>query len=118
MTNIVPYISNDSLTKIWGNGWAWLRYTYKIDNLGAYLSKYLTKEIFDSRYFRKKKYFYSKNLLSPVIIDYLPNFNVVLDKLKYIKRVYPSKCFIRYCDEFLTDFLGMIKYIQLVLKVG
>jgi len=107
LTNIKEYISNDYLAdELWQNGYAWLRETYNIDNLGAYVSKYLSKEIFDERYFKKRKFLYSFNLLKPIIID----------KFKEVKRVLNSgfdyfynKIFDKTID---SDFLGVIQYKQ------
>lgn len=46
------YVSNDDMAKIWRNGFAKVKSTHKIDNVGAYLSAYLadvsTDELYDS----------------------------------------------------------------------
>lgn len=111
LTNIKDYISNDYLTDIlWQNGWSWLRNTYNIDNLGAYLSKYLTKEIFDSRYFRKKKFLYSSNLLKPIVLDYVREVKDFLFN-NYIRFIKPD-----FEATFLTDFLGEVYYSRYKLN--
>lgn len=107
LTNITEYISNDFLAdELWQNGFAWLRSVYKIDNLGAYLSKYLSKEIFDKRYFKKKKFLYSLNLCKPIVLDYIVHVNKFLYN-NYIDLIKPS-----FEGEFLTDFLGKVYYCR------
>lgn len=107
LTNIKEYISNDYLAdNLWRNGHAWLRETYNIDNLGAYISKYLSKEIFDDRYFKKRKFLYSFNLLKPIVID----------KFTEVKR-FLSNGFTYFYDKIYSktidsDFLGAIEYNQ------
>lgn len=109
LLNIKPYISNDNITKIWGNGFCWWKKVYNIDNLGAYISKYLTKGAVNNSYFGQKKFFSSKNLYLPLIFDYFKNVRKLLKKL-YFLRVKPK---ISFCVE--TEFLGLVKYKQYVL---
>lgn len=111
LTNIKEYISNDYLAdELWTYGFAWLRKTYNVDNLGAYVCKYLSKEIFDKRYFRKKKFFYSLNLLKPVIID----------KLNEVKEFLGFHFFnlLETCHfDCLTDFLGQVYYYRYKMSI-
>jgi len=107
LTNIKPYISNDDLANnVWQYGFAWLRKTYNIDNLGAYICKYLSKEIFDKRYFKKKKYFYSVNLLKPVIIDYL------IEVKDFIKNTGLFNIKPLFSFNVLTEYLGEVYYYR------
>ena len=64
----LPYIDVNLLAKIWGHGFVEIHKIKHIDSIGAYVSKYLTKEAFEGRMFRKRKYFYSKNLNLPIEI--------------------------------------------------
>jgi hypothetical protein len=43
-----------------------IRQVGKVNNLGAYMSKYLGKELFSGRMFGKKKFFRSQNLNNPI----------------------------------------------------
>ena len=43
------------MAKLWGNGFAWFRKIYNVTNLGAYISKYLTKNAINNKYFGNKK---------------------------------------------------------------
>lgn len=62
----LPFIEIDTLEYIWGQGMVNIRQTSKVNNLGAYMSKYLGKELFTGRMFGKKKFFRSQSLQSPV----------------------------------------------------
>ncbi len=54
----------------WKNGFVCFKQIDNSKNLGYYISKYLSKEMFDERYFRKRKFFYSKDLNLPEVIDH------------------------------------------------
>lgn len=110
LLNIKPYISNDDIAKIWGNGWAWFKKIYNVDNLGAYISKYLTKGAINNKYFNQKKFFSSKNLYLPMVFDYFLNVNKLLKKIAFLK-IKPKFVF-----EVLTDFLGVVKYKQFIIN--
>jgi hypothetical protein len=45
-----------------------IRQIGKVNNLGAYMSKYLGKELFSGRMFGKKKFFRSQSLDNPIEI--------------------------------------------------
>lgn len=68
------YIKHCDLEKIWGNGFVWIRDLLSankgkaVDNVGAYIVKYMNKDIIDERLMGKKSYFTSKNLKRPEII--------------------------------------------------
>lgn len=68
------YIEHSDLEKLWGNGFVWINDLLKankgkpVDNVGAYLVKYMNKNIIDKRLMGKKAYFTSRNLKKPEII--------------------------------------------------
>jgi len=62
----LPYIENDALEWFWGQGMVDIREIGKVNNLGAYMSKYLGKELFSGRMFGKKKFFRSQSLSAPI----------------------------------------------------
>ena len=65
----LPYINVNSLAKIWGHGFVEIHKIKNVKSIGAYVAKYLTKEAFEGRMFRKRKYFYSKkNINLPIEI--------------------------------------------------
>lgn len=59
------YINQNKLTEIWGYGFTKINRIDHVDNVGAYLSKYMTKAGADPRLFKKKMYQTSQNLEKP-----------------------------------------------------
>jgi len=53
------------IEKIWRHGFVKINKIKSINNVGLYVSKYLSKESFNKKYFGKKKFFYSRNLNRP-----------------------------------------------------
>jgi hypothetical protein len=64
----LPYIENNVLEWFWRQGMVNIRQIGKVNNLGAYMSKYLGKELFSGRMFGKKKFFRSQNLKEAIEI--------------------------------------------------
>ncbi len=68
------YIKQRDLEKIWGNGFVWIRNLLtankgkSVDNVGAYIVKYMNKNNIDKRLMGKKAYFTSRNLVRPEIV--------------------------------------------------
>lgn len=65
----VPYIANRELQEIWGNGFVRINTITQVDNLGAYVSKYMTKDNDDERLVGKKCYMSSRGLKKPMEIN-------------------------------------------------
>ena len=59
------YVRSEEIEKVWGEGFIKIKLLRKTGNLGLYLCKYLQKDMFDKRMFRKKKYFCSQSLEKP-----------------------------------------------------
>jgi len=66
----VPFVLNIAPTfqSIWGHGNVDVRAISHIKNIGAYITKYLQKEVFDIRLSREKAFFCSKGLYKPLEI--------------------------------------------------
>ncbi len=58
-------IETNKIEKIWRHGFVKINKIKSINNVGLYVSKYLSKESFNRKYFGKKKFFYSRNLNRP-----------------------------------------------------
>lgn len=56
------YIDQDALAKIWGQGFVWINSISHVDNIGAYLVKYMSKEHSDSRLMGQDGYLCSHGL--------------------------------------------------------
>ena len=63
----LSYIQNKDLAAIWGNGYVKINRIDNVDNVGAYVCKYMTKTD-DDRLLGQKMYFSSRGLKKPVEI--------------------------------------------------
>jgi len=63
----LPFIEVSELQEIWGQGFIKINKIDNVNNVGAYVSKYLGKEM-DERTFGKKKFFRSQNLQKSIEI--------------------------------------------------
>lgn len=62
----LPYVKKSDLADIWGNGFIKINRIEHVDNVGAYIVKYMTKDLFDERFVSLKSYQCSKGLDRPV----------------------------------------------------
>ena len=105
----LPYIESKVIEEVWGNGFIKINKIDDIDNVGAYICKYMVKDNEHSRLRGKKLYFNSRGLKKPEEI-YLDE-----DELDFIKNSLPEEA-ITYKVEFTNDYLGKIEYEQYNLK--
>jgi hypothetical protein len=61
----VPYFDVNELSEIWGHGFTKLNKIDQVDNIGAYVTKYMTKDNDDPRLVGQKCYFNSRGLHKP-----------------------------------------------------
>ncbi|MBP7845880.1 MAG: hypothetical protein KA007_00385 [Candidatus Pacebacteria bacterium] len=64
----MPFIHYSVIHETWGHGNIDIKTLKDVDNIGAYVCKYLSKDMFDERTFGKKKYFRSQTLTDPIEI--------------------------------------------------
>lgn len=102
-----PYIENKTLNELWKNGFVKINKIDKIDNVGAYVTKYMSKDLADTRLQGKKCYLTSKHLEKPIETT---NENIINELLPLIeiKREYKRN--------YTTEYNGDVVYIQYVLK--
>lgn len=102
------FVNADLLADYWGRdvGFVKIQKIKNRKNLGNYIVKYMTKELFnDNRYFMKRKFFYSRNLKKPIIftcqrlIDKIFNLSYNNIKLKELFKI-----------DFSIDYIGKIQY--------
>lgn len=98
----LPYIKADKLAEIWGQGFIKINKIDNCDNVGAYVSKYMTK---DNEHIKgKKSYFNSRNLIKPT--------EIIEKEMIESFRGFLSFENITYSATFENDYLGMITYNQ------
>lgn len=109
MISDLPYIENSKLNKIWGHGFVKINDIAHVDNVGAYMIKYMTKDNTDLRLRGLKSYQTSKNLVRP--IEY------VGDEVDSIKAIYglENKKTV-FADTFTSEYLGITTYKEFNLK--
>jgi len=99
-----PYVKNKQLQEIWGNGFVKINKIDSVDNVGAYVCKYLHKDLDDDRLKGKKCYFTSRGLRKPIEIKEKEQVMELQSNLPAEKLTYTS--------EFRSDELGKITYSQ------
>lgn len=103
----LPYVDVNKLTETWGNGFCRINRTDNVDNIGAYVTKYMTKAI-DDRLKGKKCYRTSRNLNKPTVLTDENEINSVMQHLEDVKNIYTS--------EFATETNGVCHYTSVTLK--
>lgn len=96
------------IAKVWGHGFVDIKITNHVDNVGAYLAKYMSKEIDNDYFFRNKKYYLcSKGLKRPEILTGSVAMDL-LNSLENKKEVYTNS--------YESEYLGTITYLEYNLK--
>lgn len=109
----LPYIKKKELSDIWNNGFVKINAIDKVDNVGAYVVKYMNKDIDDTRLQGLKAYNCSKGLKRPQelkswVDEHVPYIRQVE---KLIEGKSPS-----YAATYESDKAGTIEYMQFNLK--
>ncbi|MCM1306804.1 MAG: Rep protein [Firmicutes bacterium] len=100
----LPYTPKAQLQQIWRNGFVKINQINNVDNVGAYITKYMTKDNDDSRLHGYRSYFTSQGLKQPIIIiNDIQIDNIVNDNIA-IKEPYSTV--------YSNEYLGNIKYTQ------
>lgn len=98
----MPFIHFREIAEIWGQGNIDIRTLNDVDNIGAYVCKYLSKDMFDERTFGKKKFFRSQSLSEPIeLLGYWA--------MKFVERV----CFALkpvFENKFESEWVGEVEY--------
>lgn len=90
----LPYVPYDKLSQLWGNGFVGINAIEHVDNVGAYIQKYMAKDFDDARLAGKKAYTCGGDLTRPIVLygdeaeDMYDQF--LRDKLPTFKNSYPS----------------------------
>ena len=92
----------------WKNGFVTIKPAEHVDNMGAYFCKYLSKDMFDERMFRKKKYFCSQNLNKPTVLKG--------DKARFLLDKYLPETKLLFEKEMNSKWVGRIEYKNYKVK--
>lgn len=106
----LPYTKSNIIENVWGNGFIKINKIDDVDNVGAYICKYLTKDNGDDRLRGRKCYFNSRGLKKPIerYFDF--------DDLEGIKKSLPGQA-MTYKSEFESEYVGKIIYEQYNLSI-
>lgn len=96
-----PYIQNAVLRQLWKNGFVRINHIENVNNVGAYVCKYLGKEKMLLKY--QKKFFHSRNLIKPKV-EILPWYT---ELLMYSKELSQNARLIKE-DRYDTRFNGKV----------
>lgn len=108
----LPYIAAEQLAEIWGNGFIKIERIDEIDNVGAYITKYMTKDNIDERLKGKKCYTMSKGLNTPTVYTNEKEIKKIMESI-------PEKDIIRtITKEYESEYYGKITYVQIVLRTA
>lgn len=106
----LPYIRNAELRKIWGQGFITITAIDKVDNLGAYVIKYMTKDNADQRLQGLKAYNCSKGLERPT------ELTTWKDGSELVKQVFNKLGLEKkepvYLSQYTSENAGQIVYAQ------
>jgi hypothetical protein len=94
--------------RYWKYGFVKIKDVNKVDNMGAYFCKYLSKDMFDKRMFGKKKFFCSRNLNKPIE---LTGMEAIMFFNKHVKELS-----LKFEKTFESEWAGKIKYTAYTLK--
>ena len=102
----LPYVDIDELAEIWKHGYVKINRIDNVDNVGAYITKYMTKDGIDSRLIGKKCYTMSKGLKQPKEYTEEQDIERILNNLENVKRCHTT--------EYETEYYGVVRYTQVV----
>lgn len=108
----LPFISAKKLQEIWQNGFVKINKIDDVDNVGAYVTKYMSKDNEDERLVGNRCYFTSQGLQEPTTIEENGIENIIshlllAGEIELRKEPYKST--------FANEQLGNIEYTQLTL---
>lgn len=114
----IPFVPQEKLQELWGHGFVFINAISHVDNIGAYIVKYMTKDNKDTRLMGLQAYLHSRNLRKPekILNHDLKEFDK-LEKKIYVKYnlndLKPE-----YEANFTSQIMGECNYKQYNLKRG
>lgn len=100
-------MENKKLADIWGQGFVMINKIRHVKRVGAYVAKYIGKDLFDVRYFGMRKIMASRNLAKPIVITIAKTIKVFMDTFKDKLEIVNEKVY-------YSDWLGKIEYMLLL----
>jgi hypothetical protein len=109
MISDLPFIKNKELADIWKQGFVKINDISLVDNVGAYMIKYMAKDLADKRLSGRKAYLYSKGLDKPAELrGEVAEAVMAVYELEKKKPVYTSS--------FEGEYTGHVDYTEYNLR--
>ena len=107
----LPYVPKSQLQAIWGHGFVYVNKITHVDNLGAYVIKYMNKNMFDLRLQGLNAYLFSRKMNKPKILKSWnkQDSQKMIDIVSDIKQ---SKKIAVYLSQYNSENLGLVTYSQ------
>lgn len=108
----LPYMSSlyDFIAERWNNGHTLTKAVHNVQNLGRYMTKYMTKDIDDPRLLGKKRHFSSRGVKKPIIVRSPRLVRSIEAKIPENLKVFQ--------DKMENDYCGKMLYSQYELGIG
>ena len=105
----LPFIKKSELSLLWAGGFVKINRIDKVDNVGAYVIKYMTSDIDDKRLCGQNAYLHSHGLLKPLEVTTWRENDIEIWRGLHdeIENKTPS-----YCREYESEYAGRIEYRQ------
>lgn len=104
----MKYISNEFLSSVWKHGFVRINRIDDVDNVGAYVVKYMQKDLMDDRLINKDLYGRSRGLNEPIEIKDPQEVQLLEETLSSDVLVYENT--------YTSDYHGLMSYKQYNLK--
>lgn len=111
----LPYIPWETIRACWSHGDITINAIDEVDNIGAYVSKYLSKDLCDERLKGRKCYFKSKGLLQSQVVEFNTNTREGKKELETVLHTAQAIAKRTYQVEYQSDYLDNIIYRQYTL---
>lgn len=104
----LPYIKKSELQEIWRGGFVKINAIDKVDNVGAYVVKYMCKDTEDKRLCGENAYLHSKGLQEPVeVCTWKGDSDMWRQLHDAIESETPS-----YSAKYESEYAGQVEYMQ------
>lgn len=110
MMSDLKYVPHAELQEIWRNGYVYINKINHVDNVGAYMVRYMGKDMTDTRLMGLKSYLTSRNLVRP--LEFIGD---EADKILEYLEINENKKTV-YASSYTNEHLGLSVYKQYNLK--
>lgn len=110
MLSDLPYIPKSELATLWGYGFVKINDIENVDNVGAYVSKYMAEDLDDTRLQGLKAYQHSRNLDKPIELCNWRSSDTEIDFGSIHERL--EKKSPSYSAKYESEYAGVVEFIQ------